>query len=42
VPQSLRRQLARVKAMKIETPTIGEAGLAFLLAYVGAYFFSAL
>lgn len=39
---SIRRQVARVKAIRLDQSSIGEAGLAFLLAYVAAYFFSAL
>jgi hypothetical protein len=39
---SFRRQVARVKAIRLDKPSIGEAGLAFLLAYVAAYLFSAL
>jgi hypothetical protein len=42
MPQSVRRQIARVRAIRLDAPSIGEAGLAFLLAYLGAYLFNAL
>lgn len=41
MPQSVRRSIARVKAIRLDAPSIGEAGLAFLLAYVAAYVLSA-
>jgi|APMI01.1.fsa_nt_gi hypothetical protein len=42
MPQSIRRSFARVRAIRLDAPSIGEAGLAFILAYVAAYIFSAL
>jgi hypothetical protein len=42
MPPSFRRQIARVRAYRLDASSMGEAGLAFLLAYVAAYLFSVL
>lgn len=39
---SIRNQFSRVKTFRLDMPSIGEAGLAFLIAYAAAYFFSQL
>lgn len=39
---SIKNQLARAKAFRLDMPSVGEAGLAFLIAYAAAYFFSQL
>jgi hypothetical protein len=40
--QHLRRQISKVRALRLDTPSLAQGGLAFMLAYVLAYFFSAI